>query len=299
MAMGTMAPRTLAGRVAVVTGSTRGIGREIALKLASEGADIVVTGKSTEAQENLAGTIYSVAEEVRALGVRALPVRVDVRDDVAIENMVDATLKEFGRIDYLINNSGALWWRDVQDTPMSRYDLVHSINSRASFSCSHAVLPTMLKQGFGHIIVMSPPIDLNLLKGKVAYCISKYGMTMLAHGMGQELLGKGVAVNALWPATLIESFATKNFRMSESSQWRKASILADAVFSIIQEDPNTFTAQALIDEEYFASKGIHDLSKYRFNPDVEPDKTWPPESGGWDFQPVPGGKVPPGLKSNL
>uniref|UniRef100_A0A7S3A1X6 SDR family NAD(P)-dependent oxidoreductase n=1 Tax=Rhodosorus marinus TaxID=101924 RepID=A0A7S3A1X6_9RHOD len=106
MAMGTMAPRTLAGRVAVVTGSTRGIGREIALKLASEGADIVVTGKSTEAQENLAGTIYSVAEEVRALGVRALPVRVDVRDDVAIENMVDATLKEFGRIDYLINNSG-------------------------------------------------------------------------------------------------------------------------------------------------------------------------------------------------
>eukprot|EP00188_Purpureofilum_apyrenoidigerum_P001507 Plantae.Rhodophyta-Purpureofilum_apyrenoidigerum.ctg18377.p1 GENE.Plantae.Rhodophyta-Purpureofilum_apyrenoidigerum.ctg18377~~Plantae.Rhodophyta-Purpureofilum_apyrenoidigerum.ctg18377.p1 ORF type:complete len:311 (+),score=41.67 Plantae.Rhodophyta-Purpureofilum_apyrenoidigerum.ctg18377:39-935(+) len=291
--------RPLSGRVAIVTGSTRGIGREILLQFAARGANVVVVGKSTKSQPTLPGTIFTVAEEARALGVEALPVKVDVRDDSAVEEMVARTLEKFGRIDYLINNSGALWWQNVSETPMQRYDLVHSINSRATFSCSRAVLPSMLRQGFGHIITMSPPVDLNLLKGKVAYCISKFGMTMLAHGLGQEVMGKGVAVNALWPATLVESFATKNFHMSERSQWRKASILADTVMMMVAEDPNTFTAQAIIDEEYLRSKGVNDFRKYRCNPAVEPDKAWPPEKNAMTFAPPPGTKIPPGIRSNL
>lgn len=287
----------LAGRVAIVTGASRGIGRAITLALAQAGCAVVVAAKSVTEKPNLPGTIYSVADEVRALGSRALPVQVDVRDDSAVEQMIAKTLKAFGRLDFLICNSGALWWRDVEQTPMSKYDLVNGVNVRAVFSCVRAALPVMKSQGFGRIIVMSPPVDMSLLRGKVAYSISKFGMTMIAMGTARELTDTGVAINALWPATLIESFATKNFKMADRKQWRKADILADCVLSIIQE-PDSFSGYAVIDEDYLESKGVKDLSKYRCVKNVEPRKVWPPvPDAGWE--PINAKDVPPGISARL
>lgn len=190
---------SLQGRVAIVAGASRGIGREIALALARAGADVVIAAKSVSEKPNLPGTIFSVAAEARKLGVRALPIQVDVRDDANVRSMVARTVKELGRVDILICNSGAIWWRDVADTPIAKFDLVHGVNSRGVFSCVHAVLPTMRAQGFGRIVVMSPPVDLRWLKGHVAYCCSKYAQTMLAIGLAQEIVGTGIAINALWP----------------------------------------------------------------------------------------------------
>jgi len=196
------------------------------------------------------------------------------------------------RIDILVCNAGALWWKNVLDTPMKRYDLINEINSRATFAFAKACLPYMLKQHYGHIITMSPPIDLNVMKGRVAYFISKYGMTMVAHGLGDEVRGSGVAVNALWPRTLVESYATINHEMGSRSSWRKATIISDAVMEIVQEDPTTFTANALIDEVYLRSKGVSDFTKYRCDPNVEPIVI---THGDFVFE----AGIPPRNKSNL
>src|SRR5258708_4802435 len=161
---------SLTGKVAVITGGSRGIGRAVALALARAGVDIVVAAKTDTPHPKLPGTIHTVAAEVEALGRHALAVRVDVRDDAQIEAMVARTMASFGRIDILVNNAGALWWQPVLETPMKRYDLIHGINSRAAFACTRAVLPHMLAGAGGHVLVYSPPIDLGALAGKVAYC---------------------------------------------------------------------------------------------------------------------------------
>ncbi len=262
----------LAGKVAIITGASRGIGRTVALTLARAGADIVIAAKSETEAPNLPGTIHSVAKEVEALGRRALPVKVDVRDDAAIAEMVAQTMKKFGRIDILVNNAGALWWQPVLGTPMKRYDLINGINSRAAFSCTQAVLPHMIAGGFGHILVYSPPIDLSALPGKVAYCISKFGMTMLAHGLAGEMVGKPISINALWPVTAIESFATINFQLGDPTIWRKAEILADATQSIVETEPGKLTGQALLDEDYLRSTGVTEFVKYRCDPNSEPPR---------------------------
>jgi len=258
--------KSLKGQVAIITGASRGIGREIALTLAKHGVHIVVCAKSVTDAPNLPGTIYHVAKEVQALGVQALPIKCDVRIDEDLERAVEQTIQKFGRIDILINNAGALWWKDAIDTPSKRYDLVNQVNARASFILTRLCLPYMLKQKHGHVIVMSPPLDLAMVKGRVAYCISKFGMTLIAHGVGEEVRGKGVAVNALWPATIVESYATINFNLGDKSMWRKASIIADAVLMMVLEDPNTFTGQALIDEDYMKSRGIKSFEQYRTDP---------------------------------
>lgn len=283
--------------VAIITGASRGIGREIALAFARAGCNVVIAAKSTEPQPTLPGSINTVAAEARELGVSALPIKCDVRIDAEVKHMVDATVRTFGRIDFLICNSGALWWRDVADTPMSRYDLVNGVNARATFNCVHEVLPHMKSRDFGRIIVMSPPVDLSWLKGKVAYCISKFGMTLIAMGLGRELEGSNIAINALWPATLIESFATKNFKIGERKQWRKASILSDCVLNIVQEPASALNGCALIDEDYLQSRGVTDFSKYQCVSGAEPKKAWPPETDQW--MPLSTTGLPPGVTARL
>ncbi len=260
----------LSGRVAIITGASRGIGRAIALRLAREGVAVVIAAKTAEPDPRLPGTIYTVAEEVKALGGRALPIQVDVRNENAIQRMVDTTLETFGRIDILVNNAGALWWYPVLETPLKRFDLVMGVNLRASFACSQAVLPTMIQQRWGHIINMSPPIDLSVLPGKVAYMISKFGMTMLALGLAEEVREHNVAVNALWPRTLIESQATIAWGLGTPKQWRKADIMADAVYEIVRREPSTCTGMAWIDEEILREAGITDFSIYNCTSDGEP-----------------------------
>lgn len=292
----------LTGQVALVTGASRGIGRCIALKLASLGADIVVAAKTVTPQPTLPGTIHSVAAEVRALGRRALAVQCDVRADEDVAKMVDAAEAAFGRVDILVCNSGALWWKKVEDTPMAKFDLVHGVNSRAVFSCVRAVLPGMLRRGRGRIVVMSPPVDMGWLRqgGKVAYLLSKFGMTMIAHGLAKEVEGTGVSVNALWPATFVESSATKNFKMAERREWRKADVVADAVAGMVGEDAAAFNGRAVIDEEYLRSIGVRDFSKYRVVSDYEPRKVWPvPPVGAFAAGSAGVGNVPQGIQARM
>lgn len=260
------------GRVAIITGASRGIGRQIALDFASKGAKVVVTAKSVTETPNLPGTIFSVAKEIEELGGEALPIPCDVRKAEDIEAMVAKVMQHYKRIDFLVNNAGALWWKKMVDTPMKRYDLINEVNARGTFATCKAVLPHMLDQGFGHIINMSPPIHFSMLNGRIAYCLSKFGMTLIAHGLGAEVKGTGVACNALWPATMVESYATINFQLGTPELWRKASIISDATMMICQEDPRTFTGQALIDEDYMRTRGITDFIKYRCDPNVEPPR---------------------------
>ncbi|MCC7539860.1 MAG: SDR family oxidoreductase [Deltaproteobacteria bacterium] len=262
----------LDGRVAIITGGSRGIGREVALALAKEGVRIVVAAKSEASTDLLPGSIHTVADEVRALGSDALPYRLDVRDDSAIAGMVAATMEKFGRIDILVNNAGALWWKPVLETPMKRYDLINGVNSRGSFACTQAVLPHMIANGWGHILVYSPPVDLSALPGKVGYLISKFGMTMLAHGLAEEMRGKHVAINALWPVTAIESQATINFGLGGPAFWRKASIMADSTLAVVTRSPDELTGRALLDEDFLREVGVDDFAVYRCDPNSEPPR---------------------------
>jgi citronellol/citronellal dehydrogenase len=252
----------LQGRVAVVTGSSRGIGRCIALALARAGCNVVVVGKSTESTEKLPGSIFSVAAEVEALGSEALPVRADVRDAEQIEGMAAQTLARFGRIDLLVNNAGALHWAGILDTPPKRFDLVMGVNTRAAFLCCRAVLPAMIRVGGGHIVNMSPPLDSSILPGRVAYGISKLGMTLLTVGLAEELRPHNIAVNSLWPVTIIESQASINHQLGTPEMWRKPDILADCVLRLVQKPPSEVTGQALLDEDFLRAEGVTDFGAY-------------------------------------
>ncbi len=270
-----MERQSLEGKVAIITGGSRGIGRAVGLALARRGCDIVVAAKTDEPNPKLPGTIHTVAAEVEALGRRALPVKCDVRSDDDIAAMAAKTMERFGRIDILVNNAGALWWQNVVDTPMKRYDLINQINSRAAFACTQAVLPHMLAGAGGHILVYSPPIDLAALPGKVAYCISKFGMTMLAHGLAAEMEGKPISINALWPVTAVESAATINFQLGGPWMWRKPDILADATLELVTRKPGEFSGHACLDEDLLREAGVTDFVKYRCDPASEPPRVMP------------------------
>jgi citronellol/citronellal dehydrogenase len=260
----------LAGRVAIITGSSRGIGRAIALGLARAGCHIVVAAKSTESTDKLPGSIFTVAKEIEALGVQALPVQVDVRDADQLDALAAKTRERFGRIDILINNAGALWWQPLLDTPAKRFDLVMSVNARAAFLASRAVLPTMIERKWGHIINMSPPLDLAMVPGRIAYSISKLGMTLLSLGLAEEVKTQNVAVNSLWPVTIIESQASINWGLGNRAMWRKPDILVDCVLRLVQKPPAELTGQALLDEDFLRAEGVGDLSQYACVPGSEP-----------------------------
>mmetsp|Transcript_119933 Transcript_119933/g.373508 ORF Transcript_119933/g.373508 Transcript_119933/m.373508 type:complete len:318 (-) Transcript_119933:79-1032(-) len=267
--------KDLSGRVAIITGSTRGIGRECALALARQGCSIVVAAKSTSEQPNLPGTIYTVASEVEALGAQALPFKLDVRDTASCEECVAKTVEVFGRVDILVNNASALWWQEIVNTPQSKYDLITTLNTRGTFALTRACLPHMIKNNFGRVITMSPPIrpEMQAYKGFTAYNISKFGMTMVAMGAAAEGQDHNITGFSLWPATVIESQASINFELGERSQWRKATILADATVALVCEDED-YTGKQLIDDEYLISKGLSDadLAVYRYDPNVEPPR---------------------------
>ena len=259
----------LEGRVAIVTGSSRGIGKELALALAKAGADIVVAAKTTEPDPRLPGTIYQTRDEVEALGRKSLAVKVNLREEAEIANMVQQTMDTFGRIDILINNAGALWWRNVTDTPVKKFDLVMDVNARAAYATTYHCLPHMLGAGYGHIINMSPPVDFGMLPGKVAYSISKFGMTIIAQGVAAEHRGKNIAANSLWPATMVESQAAINFGLGTPKNWRKPSIITDAVLAILSHEPNEMTGNALLDETILEKVGVTDFEPYRCEPGGE------------------------------
>ena len=253
----------LSGRVAVVTGASRGIGKALALRLAAEGAAVVVAAKSEHSSDRLPGSIHETAEAIRSSGGRALAVPTDVRDEEAIRRMIDRTIEEFGRLDILVNNAGAIWIQPILHTPPKRFDLVMGVNVRAAYLACYYALPHMVKQKWGHVLNMCPRLSTGPSPGKVAYMISKLGMAYVALGVAAEHAADNIAGNTLWPRTIIESQASINWGMATREQWRTPEILCDASMAIFAQEPRTSSGRQWIDEEALSElAGITDFDGY-------------------------------------
>ena len=252
----------LEGQTAIITGSTRGIGKEIALALAEQGVNITVTGKTDEPKEDMEGTIYQTAEEVEELGAEALPIKLDVRFEEEAKNVVDETIDKWGRIDILINNAGAIQLTPVHDTPPTRFHLLMPVNARGSYVMSYYALPHMIEQDYGHILMASPPNEAQSTPGKTAYGLSKYGMTFIAKSLAGEVYDHNIGVNAFWPVTAIDTRATRYFGLGSEEMWRTPEILCDTVLEIVQKEPGDFSGNAVLDEPFLEEHGVEDFSKY-------------------------------------
>ena len=253
----------LTGRVAIVTGASRGIGKALALRLAREGADVVIAAKSEASTEKLPGSIYDTANEVRTLGRRALAVPTDVRSEEAIAQLVEKTVAEFGRVDILVNNAGAIWTQPIRATPPKKFDLMMNVNVRAAYIACYYALPHMVKQQWGHILNMCPRLHTTASPGKVAYMISKLGMARVAIGLAAEHKADNIAANTLWPRTIIESQASINWNMADRSQWRTPEIVCDASLAIFGQAPASYTGRELIDEDALRElAGVENFDHY-------------------------------------
>lgn len=267
-----MSTSNLNEKVIFITGASRGIGREIALRCAQDGAKIVIAAKTGAPHPTLPGTIYTVAKEVEQAGGIALPIQVDIRDETAVYGAVEKTLTTFGGIDILINNASAIFIGDTLNTPMKRFDLISSVNVRGTFLCSSACIPHLKKAKNPHILNLSPPLNMQAkwFQHHLAYTMSKYGMSMCTLGMSEEFKAEGIAVNSLWPKTTIATAAIKvNFPKEIFQASRKPTITADAAYSILLQDSRTTTGQFFIDEEVLRAQGVKDFSQYETNPGVE------------------------------
>ena len=253
-----------------ITGGSRGIGKAIALRLAKEGANIIIAAKSVSENPMLGGTIYSAAEEVEAAGGKALAVRCDIRDESQIQDAVDKAVAKFGGIDILINNASAISLTPTEQTEPKRFDLMHDINVRGTFFMSKACIPHLKKGNNPHILTLSPPINLDpkWLGGHIAYTMSKYNMTMIALGLATELKKYNIAANALWPRTTIATAAVQNLLGGDAliKMSRTTDIIADAAFYILSKPSTECTGNTFIDEEVLAKEGITDLDKYAVTP---------------------------------
>ncbi|MGH8661292.1 MAG: SDR family oxidoreductase [Burkholderiales bacterium] len=259
----------LKGKTIFITGATRGIGREIALRCARDGANIVVTGKTTEPHPKLAGTIHTVAREVEAAGGAALPVQLDVRDADAVADAVGQAAAAFGGLDCLVNNASAISLTGTLDTPVKRLELMLAVNLRGTFVCSQACIPHLRKAANPHILTLSPPLDLRprWFKDHVAYTMAKYGMSMCTLGMAEEFRAFGIAVNSLWPRTTIATAAIEvNFPEAILKASRKPAIMADAACAILKRDSRSATGNFYIDETVLREEGITDLDRYAVTP---------------------------------
>jgi citronellol/citronellal dehydrogenase len=253
----------LRGRVAVVTGASRGIGKALAIRLAREGANVVVAAKSEQSSERLPGSIHETADAIRAAGRRALAIPTDVRDEEAIRNLIARTVAEFGRLDILVNNAGAIWMQPILQTPPKRFDLMMGINVRAAYIACFYALPHMVKQQWGHVLNMCPRLTDRPSPGKVAYMISKLGMARVALGVAAEHLADNIAGNTLWPRTIIETQASIGWKMADRSQWRTPEIVCDASLAILGQEPRTCTGHQWIDEVALADlAGVTDFDHY-------------------------------------
>ena len=253
-----------------ITGASRGIGKAIALKLAADGANIVVASKSITEDPRLGGTIYSAAEEIEKAGGKALAIQLDIRDEEASKKAMDQAAAHFGGIDILINNASAINLLPTEKTEPKRYDLMHDINVRGTFFLCQAAIPYLKKGTNAHILNLSPPINMNpkWFAGHLSYTISKYNMSMIAYGLSAELKQYNIAANTLWPKTTIATAAVNNLLGGEMLMKlsRTPQIVADAAWYILQQPSTTCTGQFFIDEEVMLKQGITDLSGYAYVP---------------------------------
>lgn len=269
---------TLNQKTVFITGGSRGIGRSIALACAHQGANVVIAAKSDTPHPKLGGSIHTVAEEVRAAGGKALPLVLDVRDEEMVRQRMAEAAEHFGGIDALVNNAGAIRLTNVENLSVSRYDLMHQVNARAVFICSQAALPYLKKSDQAHILSMAPPLsmDLKWFSQFGPYTTTKYSMTMLSMGMAEEFRRYGIAVNTLWPKTIISTAAIEYEAGGPQlmAKGRTPDIMADATVSILGRKGLELTGQTLVDEDLLRQDGVTDFEHYRY---AEGDKPLMPD----------------------
>jgi len=262
---------TLSGKTLFITGASRGIGLAIALRAARDGANIVIAAKTDRPHPKLPGTIHTAAAEIEAAGGKALALVTDIRSDEQVYLAVEQAVRRFGGIDILVNNASAISLTGTLETPMKRFDLMMGVNVRGTFLCSQACLPHLKKAANPHILTLSPPLNLRpgWFAPHVAYSIAKYGMSLCVLGMAEEFRSAGIAVNALWPRTIIATAALQVIPGAESERGRKPEIVADAAWYILTRDSRTTTGNFFVDEEVLSSAGVTNLSRYAMTPGEE------------------------------
>jgi len=259
---------SLKHRTLFITGASRGIGHAIALRAAADGANVVIAAKTTDPHPKLPGTIYTAAADVEKAGGQALAVAVDIRDDAQVAAAIAAAVARFGGIDILVNNASAIGLTGTLATPMKRFDLMHQVNTRGTFVCSQQAIPHLLKSSNPHILNLAPPLH-STLQAKwfaphVAYTMAKYGMTLCVLGMAEEFREQGIAVNALWPRTAIDTEAIRLIAgQAARTITRSTAIMADAAHWVLTQPSRRCTGRFLIDEEVLRESGVTDLSRYR------------------------------------
>jgi citronellol/citronellal dehydrogenase len=263
---------SLAGKRIFITGGSRGIGLAIALRAAADGASIAIAAKTAEENPKLPGTIFTAAKEIEAAGGKAFPIQCDIRDEDAIAAAVAKAADHFGGLDILINNASAINLTPTEKTPAKRFDLMFDVNVRGTFLTSQAAIPYLRESAKAgrnpHILTLSPPLSMSpkWFKSHVAYTMSKYGMSMCVLGMAEEFKREGIAVNALWPRTAIDTAALQMIPGVDTDFCRKPEILADTAHIILNRDAKTTTGNFFVDDEVLASEGITDLEKYSVKP---------------------------------
>lgn len=253
-----------------ITGASRGIGKAIALKLAGEGANIIVAAKSVEEDPRLGGTIFSAAQEIEAAGGKALAVKCDIRFEEEIQQAVQQAVDTFGGIDILINNASAIYLSNSEQTDAKRFDLMHDINVRGTFFVTRACLPHLKNGNNPHILTLSPPVNLDVkwFRSHIGYTITKYNMSMMALGWAEEFKKYGIASNALWPRTTIATAAVKNLLGGDAliKMSRTPDIIADAAYAILEKPSRECTGNTFVDEDFLKTQGVTDFEKYAITP---------------------------------
>jgi citronellol/citronellal dehydrogenase len=261
---------SLAGKTLFITGASRGIGLAIALRAARDGANIAIAAKTTEPHPKLAGTIYTAAEEIERAGGNALPLVVDVREEAMVKDALDQTATRFGGIDIVVNNASAISLTSVANTDMKRFDLMQQINARGTFVVSKWAIPHLARAANPHILMLSPPLDMKekWFAPATGYAMAKFGMSLVVLGLAGELRAQGIAVNALWPRTLIATAAVQNLLGGEEmmKHGRKPDIVADAAYAVFAKPARGFTGHFLIDDSFLADNGVRDFEHYRVDP---------------------------------
>jgi citronellol/citronellal dehydrogenase len=258
----------LAGKTMFISGGSRGIGLAIAKRAAADGANIAFIAKTAEPHPALPGTVYTAAAEIEETGGRALPIVGDIRNNDQVVAAVEATVELFGGIDICVNNASAINLSNTQALAMKRYDLMQNINTRGTFLVSKTCIPYLKESENGHILTLSPPLNLapHWFKNHVAYTVAKYGMSMVTLGLSQELADDGVAANCLWPKTIIATAAVQNLLGGDQAmaQSRRPEIVADAAYEIFAKDAGTNTGNFYIDEEVLTAAGVEDFEQYGY-----------------------------------
>jgi citronellol/citronellal dehydrogenase len=286
---------SLKGKTLFITGASRGIGLAIGLRAARDGANVAIAAKTADPHPKLPGTVYTAAQEIEHAGGKALPLVVDVRDEMMVKEALDKTAARFGGIDIIVNNASAIQLTDTSHTDMKRFDLMHQINTRGTFVVSKWAIPYLEKAANPHILMLSPPLDMQekWFARHTAYTMAKFGMSLVVLGLAGELRAKGIAVNALWPRTVIATAAVKNLLGGDTMmrQSRTPEILADAAYAVFSKPSRELSGRFLIDDTFLAETGVTDFDQYRVDPTQNlapdffvPESIAPPK--GVNFEPV-------------